>query len=290
MTDIGKSLVRRHHKQICSTSGNMFGCNWNFGLWSVVACSCCEEGKECRNNWTGMPKASLAQRHPHTHIIQDILLIVWNLTSLILLQTSCDASFDRKWSKPLFGIVSCVAIILGKNAHVVRRPALSMRAWEMRVTPRQQLAWMLSVVQQSSLAKIFNAALGHSRTTWLIRGFLVAAPFRALEPLISFDVVVAVLRNQQQCISSLTWSHRVIPGDLFISIGLGMSKARRRRPTTSWRDPRRDLGASSRLIRLHTDICRRIITVSILSDWDSLYVLYWFVLYQFVQEDLATSS
>ena len=133
----------------------------------------------------------------------------------------------------MFGIVSCVAIILGKNAHVVRRPALSMRAWEMRVTPRQQLAWMLSVVQQSSLAKIFNAALGHSRTTWLIRGFLVAAPFRALEPLISFDVFVAVLRNQQQCISSLTWSHRVIPGDLFISIGLGMSKARRRRPTTS---------------------------------------------------------
>ena len=52
----------------------------------------------------------------------------------------------------------------------------------MHVTLRQQLAWMLSVVQQISLAKIFNAALGYPRTTRLIRGFIVAALFLALEP------------------------------------------------------------------------------------------------------------
>ena len=160
---------------------NMFGCDWNFGLWSHALAV-----KKVNHAATIGLACRRLHRHndtrTHTHTVQNILPIVWKLTSLILFPTSCDTSFDRKWSKPLFGKISCVAIILGKNAHVVHRPALSMRAWVMRVTPRQQLAWMLSVMQKSALTKIFNAALRHSRTTWLIHS-LVAAPFWTLEPL-----------------------------------------------------------------------------------------------------------
>ena len=97
---------------------------------------------------------------------------------------------------------------------MVRRPALSTRAWEMRVTPHQQLVWMLSAVQQGLLPEIFNAALGHSRTICLICGFLVAASCAVLEP----SLLPMQRLGINSIVSLLTWSHRVIPGELFVSL------------------------------------------------------------------------